>query len=250
MKQKKWMVFAVALAMMAVTVCLLQRTVGDFHLTEPGVRVSAVPIYDDHSHLISTQSVVLPHDLTDFKGFPIPVTAVESGTLPADTTFGRRGYGSPDHFESQATVVLMGTDRASIHRPQWCLVGGGWDIVSTEMEEVPMARPYHYKLPVNKLLTTRNTERGKVSGVYVYWFVSKDKVTAQQLSRLWSVTWAALTTGVRERWAYISYFAPCLPGQEEATFERLEKVIQDSVPEFQLVAGPRDDHASSMTALN
>jgi hypothetical protein len=249
MRQTKWIVFALALAMMAVTAALLQRSLGQFHLTEPGVKVSNTPIYDENSRLISTQSVVLPDHLPDLRGFVIPITAVEVTVLPADTTFGRRGYGT-NHFEAQATVVLMGTDRASIHRPQWCLVGGGWDVVSSQMLEVPMTRPYRYALPVNKLLTSRKTDRGRISGVYVYWYVSKDKITAQQLSRLWSATWAVLTTGIRERWAYISYFAPCLPGQEQATFERLEKMIQDSVPEFQIVSGPRADQPTSMSALN
>jgi hypothetical protein len=37
-----------------------------------------------------------------------------------------------------------------------------------------------------------------------------------------------------QRWAYISYFSPCLPGQEGPTFERVKKLIAASVPEFQL----------------
>jgi len=41
-----------------------------------------------------------------------------------------------------------------------------------------------------------------------------------------------------QRWAYISCFAVCLPGQEEATFERLKKFIAASVPEFQLTPKP------------
>ena len=45
-------------------------------------------------------------------------------------------------------------------------------------------------------------------------------------------------TGVLQRWAMISYFAVCAPGQEEATFERLKKFIAASAPEFQLVPRP------------
>jgi hypothetical protein len=43
-----------------------------------------------------------------------------------------------------------------------------------------------------------------------------------------------LLKGILQRWAYISYFAPCLPGQEEATFDRMKKLIAASVPEYQL----------------
>jgi hypothetical protein len=43
-----------------------------------------------------------------------------------------------------------------------------------------------------------------------------------------------LRTSVLERWAYVSYFAQCEPGQEDAAFERIKKLIAASVPEFQL----------------
>jgi len=54
---------------------------------------------------------------------------------------------------------------------------------------------------------------------------------------MWSQARTMLGKGVLERWAYVSYFTACLPGQEEATFERLERFIRASVPEFQTVAG-------------
>jgi len=44
---------------------------------------------------------------------------------------------------------------------------------------------------------------------------------------------------VTERWAYISFFTACLPGDESDTFERLQKLIKESVPEFQSVGGER-----------
>jgi hypothetical protein len=46
-----------------------------------------------------------------------------------------------------------------------------------------------------------------------------------------------LGKGVTERWAYISFFTACHPGEESATFERLQEFIKASVPEFQTVAG-------------
>jgi len=40
-------------------------------------------------------------------------------------------------------------------------------------------------------------------------------------------------TGVLQRWAYVSCFVVCAPGQEDATFERMKKFIAAGVPEFQ-----------------
>jgi len=39
---------------------------------------------------------------------------------------------------------------------------------------------------------------------------------------------------VLQRWAYVSYFTACLPGQEDATFARMKALITASVPEIQL----------------
>ena len=46
-------------------------------------------------------------------------------------------------------------------------------------------------------------------------------------------------TGELQRWAYITCFSVCEPGQEDATYARMEKFIQSSVPQFQLVPGAR-----------
>jgi hypothetical protein len=249
MKQSKWTILALALAMMAVTGAALQRTGGTGALEAPGVKVGTAPLYSETGRLIANRSVVMPKDLPGWSPVALPITEVEANTLPADTTFGRRGY-LKDGFQVEASVVLMGEDRASIHRPQWCLVGAGWTIDRTEKVTVPMQAPYRYELPVNKLTMSLVDRKRRLGGVYVYWYVSKDKVMSEHLGRLWSTTRAALTTGVRERWAYVSYFASCLPGQEQATFERLEKVIQSTVPEFQLVAGPRATPLAVMSPQN
>jgi hypothetical protein len=53
------------------------------------------------------------------------------------------------------------------------------------------------------------------------------------LERMWLMASKLLRTGVLQRWAYVSCFAACPPGQEEATFERMQKLIAAAVPQFQ-----------------
>jgi len=69
-------------------------------------------------------------------------------------------------------------------------------------------------------------------GIYVYWFVDDHQLTASHGSRMWSMAGELLRTGVLERWAYITCFSVCEPGQEEATYARMQKFIQASVPRF------------------
>jgi hypothetical protein len=141
------------------------------------------------------------------------------------------------------TTVLMGTDRSSIHSPYICMTGQGWEIDNqhTTIEAIHMEQPVAYDLPVNKLIATKQfaDEQGKpqmVRGLYIYWYVDGSHITAD--SKLWMGWWMPrdlLLHGLLERWAYISVFEPCLPGQEEATYDHLKKFIASAVPEFQLV---------------
>jgi hypothetical protein len=156
-------------------------------------------------------------------------------SLPKDTTFGRRFY---TNIDVQLSVVLMGTDHTSIHQPQYCLYAQDWNVLNAERITLPMQRPFA-DIPAYRLTASQRLQKSgqMIECLYVYWFVSGNNITAEEGSRLWSMWKTVLREGKMERWAYISYFATCLPGQEQATFERLEKFIRASAPEFQLVTG-------------
>lgn len=239
MIKAKWVVFAMALGMIASTGFALQSLRKSERLGPPGVHVSAVPLYDENHKLAKTNSVVLPASVLGVPSIPLPMTQAELETLPGDTTFGRRYYKRPgERFGTQISVVLMGTDHTSIHQPQYCLYGQDWTVTSTERIRLRMDRPFAYDIPAIKLTATRQLPTGEVVRcLYVYWFVSGDKITAEEGSRLWSMWKTVVEKGKIERWAYISYFMTCLPGEEQSTFRRLEKFISASVPDFQTVTG-------------
>jgi hypothetical protein len=161
--------------------------------------------------------------------------------LPKDTTFGRKEYWKGRACVT-ASVVLMGSDRTSIHDPHYCLEAQAWHIDKTERIQVPMDQPYPYEMPALRLTTTREGldklhRKVELKGIYIYWFVSADRLTADQGTRMWSIARTMLEKGELERWAYISYFAVCYPGQEAATFDEMQRFIRASAPEFQIAAG-------------
>jgi hypothetical protein len=250
MRNAKWVVFAVALGMMAATAGWLKEFRGRHLLGPPGVLVGPVPIYDEYKNLAATQSVVLPDKVLGIPSWPRPITTTELAALPKDTTFGRRYYMRPGSDAGiQVGVVLMGTDHTSIHQPQYCLYGQDWNVTDTERVNLRMDRPFAYDIPAIKLTASRQLKDGRIiECLYVYWFVSGDKITAEEGSRLWSMWKTMLQKGEMERWAYISYFVTCHPGEEEATFNHLEKFIRASVPEFQLVTGQPSDQLPAMAA--
>ena len=229
MTKQKWIILVSLLALVGGTAGFLGRLEKIQKLGVPGVKTS--PIGDGKE-----VEVALPEQVLDYTSERLEVQKVARDMLPKDTCFGQRLYQAPDGFAVQANIVLMGSDRTSIHRPQFCLRGSGRVIQKEERETVPMTRPKDYLLPVTKL--TLAPEPGAASevpgGIYVYWFVADNEYTASPGQRMWWMFRDLATRGTLQRWAYITFFAPCLPGQEEATFERLKKLIAASTPEFQL----------------
>ena len=231
MKKQKWSMFIVAFALMASAVGALIWLRDHQKLGEPGIK--ATPLPDSVA-----MKIELPERVLDFNSTNVPEPKVVLGYLPEDTSYVERLYQAPDGLWVTATIILMGADRTSIHRPDYCLPGQGWTIDSQNIVKIPIGGEHPYELPVAKWVihnSTRlpNGETQKVSGLYVFWFVADHMETPDNVQRMWWLARDLLCTGVLQRWAYVSYFTVCAPGQEKATYERLEKLIAASVPEYQ-----------------
>lgn len=246
MNKTKWIYAVLGLLLIGGSAVALLQFKAHQKLGEPGVKTRPLP----NSRNLE---VVLPETALDYTSVWLEQTAMVTNTLPADTSFGSRRYTAPDKFWTQVTVVLMGSDRTSLHKPQYCLTGDGWTIDNhaTREETVRMERPQPYDLPVVKYVASRQVQQeGRTvewRGIYVYWFVADDALSATEsgLERMWAMAYRLVTTGVLQRWAYVSYFAVCPPGQEEATYERMKKLIVASAPEFQLTPSSKTQVAGT-----
>ena len=91
-------------------------------------------------------------------------------------------------------------------------------------------------------------QRSVARGIYVYWFVADDALSASVsgFERMWMMSKHLVLTGVLQRWAYVSCFCVCPPGEEDAEYERMKDFIAAAVPEFQLT--PKPAAASSVAA--
>ena len=235
MNKQNWMMFGASLVLMAGTAGLIGEIHDHQKLAPPGVKTHPLP---DSIRL----GAELPERVLDYDSEPIEMDDITVKTLPADTSFGYRRYKDANGFMVDLRVVLMGTDRTSLHKPQFCLTGQGWEIDETIETRIPVEKPFHYELPIIELIATR-TENGRrlpERALYVYWYVAGDKLsaTALGLGRMWSMAEQLVRTGKLQRWAYVSCFSACSPGQEAATFDRLKKFIAASVPQFQLYPAP------------
>ena len=233
MKHQKWLVFVVALGLMAGTAGALTWLRANQKLGKPGIKAMAIP----GSVMMKIE---LPERVLDFTSTNMPEPEVVVGYLPKDTSYAGRLYTAPDGLQINSTIILMGADRTSIHKPDYCLPGQGWSINEKTVVNIPVAGPQNYQLPVAKWIIgnvyqTPDGQKHEVSGLYVFWFVADGEQTADNYQRMWWLGRDLLQTGVLQRWAYVSFFSVCAPGQEDATFEQMKKLIAVTVPEFQFV---------------
>lgn len=228
---RKPLVFSLALAMMAGTAVFLSWLKGYQKLGNPGVRLE------------------LPAQILEYQSEPLNMTPVEAETLPKDTTMARRWYyrvnNGVTNSGMQLSIVLMGTDRTSIHNPELCLSGLGWKIERSEPTTLRIDKPHVYDLPVMRMrskgfkrLDEKSSREVELRALYIYWFVAENQVTASHRERMWSMAKELLTTGVLQRWAYVSCFAVCYPGQEKAVYQEMCRLITNAVPQFQTATRP------------
>ena len=227
----------------AVTLALIAGTAGALtwlkthqHLGAPGLKTAPAPGS-------VKQQLELPERVLDFTSTNLAEAQIVLDYLPQDTSFASRRYVAADGAWAIASVILMGADRTSIHRPDYCLPGQGWQIHDKTEVKLNIAGGTPYELPVMKWLvsntfTAPDGSKQNVSGIYVFWFVTAGQTTDNFPAMLQSMLLHQLASGELQRWAYVSFFTACPPGQEDALFARVKPLIAAAVPKFQLPPRP------------
>lgn len=234
MSRQKRILTILTVALIAGTALLLAKV--PQKLGPPGVKASPIP-GDMRWHI----------DLPEIPGFASTNHSLDSNALemlPKDTSFAERAYYRPGSVPIVSSVILMGTDRTSIHKAQYCLQGAGVHIEQMTRETIHMEQPQPYDLPVIKIVGRApgkiNGEPATISIVDVYWYVTDGQISNDQsgFERMWSMAKQLALTGVLQRWAYVRFYATCTPEQEDATFDQIKRFIVASVPQFQLTPKP------------
>jgi hypothetical protein len=233
-KKSKLTLAIIAIAMISGTAVLL--AVVPQKLGRPGVKTVEIP----NSQRLK---VYLPETILDFASTNQEPDANSLAMLPPDTSFGDRLYFKKDALPFVASVVLMGSDRTSIHKAEYCLQGQGLQINEATRDTVHINQPQPYDLPIIKILATdTHVIDGKTitrKCVYVYWYVTDGAVSNDRsgMERMWDMSRKLLFTGVLQRWAYVRFYTFCEPGQEDAAYQSIKQYISVAVPEFQTTSG-------------
>src|SRR5437899_1414743 len=64
------------------------------------------------------------------------LTSDERAVMPADTEGVRRIYSDDKGHQVYCSIVLAGRDVASIHRPELCLTGQGWQLAAPRTVDI------------------------------------------------------------------------------------------------------------------
>jgi Protein of unknown function (DUF3485) len=237
MKNLKWIMLLVALMLMAGTAGALTWLRVNQKLGAPGIK--GTPVAGSVK-----VDIDLPERVLDFTSTNVPEPDVAIGYFPADTSYAERMYFAPDGQAIQSTAILMGADRTSIHRPEYCFPGQGFSIDEKKIVNIPINDQPPYQLEVarwnvSKSVQQPDGQKVKFSGIYVYWYVANGEETPDHDKMLEWLTLDLFRTGKLQRWAYISYFTVCPHGREDEAFEQVKKLIAAQVPQFQLPLKPK-----------
>lgn len=175
------------------------------------------------------------------------LTPEERALLPSDTEGARRVYTDTKGRQIYCSVVLAGRDVTSIHRPELCLKGQGWQLAAprTMDIETPAARDGTLRVSsmnADRVVPTSDGRTLQYRTEFVYWFVGKDRTTPYHWQRILWTTEDRVFHNRNHRWAYFLINIPFDQGlsskdpaaaQEEAG-QVVRQFIHDIYP--QLVA--------------
>lgn len=134
------------------------------------------------------------------------MSRAEKEQLPDDTEFIKSAYTNAAGTRLYASIVLSGTARDSIHRPQRCLKGQGNTLDAEYTLEIPIQGREPLSVRVIKTSRIFRTADGPVPyySFYAYWFVGQDRETPYHLGRMFWLAWDRVVRSKANRWAYIS----------------------------------------------
>lgn len=184
----------------------------------------------------------LPAVMGGYYGVETEVSEAEREILPLDTEFARRNYESVNGIDQiNAQIVLSGGEKRSIHRPEICLPGQGWDIADGSTIQIPLndGRVLDaMKLNLTRPVQISENDKRTLRTVFIYWFVGADKMTPHHLERIMLSSWDRVFHNTNHRWAYVVVSATVTSdfhanGKDyDQTLAMLKDFTKDIVPYF------------------
>ncbi len=131
----------------------------------------------------------------------------EKRQLPPDTWLSRKKYRNPAGMTAVVTLVVSGMEQVSLHRPQICLAGQGFDMADQRTVEFRGGSARKLDVQLLEIYRRRRVAEGGLvqwGGYYVYWFTDGKHVTPYHLVRMGVAAFDRIFLGKARRWAYVA----------------------------------------------
>jgi hypothetical protein len=185
----------------------------------------------------------LPSRVGDFIGYDQEISEGERTILPADTQFARKRYQNLDGDEIIASIVLSGTEKRSIHRPEICLPAQGWQNTGSQRISIPLKSGRDIEVTALNIMRPISVNPQKtinIRGYYLYWFVGDRMTTPSHFKRVFHTSWDKVFHNINHRWAYVIAYSIITEDirpngkNPEQTLTILKDFIREIVPHFQI----------------
>lgn len=123
----------------------------------------------------------------------------EKTVLPQDTRILKRNYSRDDGSIVAMTVVVSGKSRLSIHRPEMCLPGQGFQILSSKVHTLNLGPGRNLRVNVVKA-----TRTGKRPIGFMYWFVNPRREATSHWARIFGDVWERSVHHRINRWSMVT----------------------------------------------
>jgi len=154
----------------------------------------------------------------------------EKTWLPADTRQIKRTYrGGGEMFA--LSVVVSGSSRRSIHRPEMCLPGQGFHIRSSRVQVLDLGNGRRLRVK-----SVRAARAGEPPIGFIYWFVNPRTETTSHWVRIFTDVWSRSVHGRVNRWSMITLFGH-KPLDEPETLAAVERFLAEWYPQMLLEKG-------------
>ena len=135
------------------------------------------------------------------------------------STILKRDYYSHNGRPVSLSIVYAGTTRASLHFPEVCLVGQGWDV----REQTTM--PVGFSFVARRLIIVN----GNYTQAMLYWFKTDDKFTGNFFLNSWHWAHNQLLFNPKAS-AMIKVSTPIINQEKEIAFSALEDFSEKLTP--------------------
>lgn len=180
----------VAAAVVAISLCWASPTAAT--LAEPGLRIE------------------LPALVGEFPSEDVGMSGKERRVFDPGVQLVRRQYFSPEGRSIQATLVLSGTVKKTLHTPDVCLPDAGWNISGTELVPVTLADGRQITASLMRIFREVPTEDGRMirlRALHLYWYHGSHGTSTPSYDMHNFISYRdAIFRNLNHRWSQVSFY--------------------------------------------